>query len=442
MELQLPQYINDIIERLEACGHEAYAVGGCVRDMLLGIEPHDYDVCTSALPDETESCFADMRVILTGKKHGTVTVLSEQPVEITTYRTDGDYTDGRHPDSVTFVPDIAGDLARRDFTVNAMAFSEKRGFVDLFGGRKDLEAGTIRCVGDPSVRFSEDALRILRALRFASTYGFIIENETSRAIHDMKDSLSAVSAERIFEETTKLLLGVSAADILRGYADVLCVYIPEIKPTVGFAQQTRHHHLDVWEHTLCALDVCRRERVMRWAALLHDVGKPACFTKDQAGGHFHGHPAVSERIARDILTRLHCDGKTMRSVCSLIRNHDDYFRGGRIEMRKYISRLGEELAGLVLEFRVYDCIAQSPVTREQKLKDLEAARELYDRVIAEKDCTSLSSLDVNGDDIVDHGIEPGKRVKEALETLLDAVMSDNCPNEKQALINYLDNNFN
>ena len=442
MDIRLPQYINDVIDRLESCGYEAYAVGGCVRDMLLGITPHDYDVCTSAPPDETERVFAGMRVVPTGKKHGTVTLISDQPVEITTYRTDGEYSDGRHPDSVTFVSDIAGDLARRDFTVNAMAYSERRGLVDLYGGREDLASGIIRCVGDPVKRFSEDALRILRALRFSSTYGFDIDGDTSRAIHGMKESLSLVSVERIYEETTKLLLGKNTAKILGEYADVVGVYIPEIKPMIGFDQRTFHHHLDVWEHTLCVIGNSRPDKILRWAALFHDSAKPACFTVDERGGHFFGHPAAGAEIAKTVLTRLHSDGDTIRSVCTLIKNHDNYFSGGRVEMRKYISGMGGELARLVLEFRVYDSMAQSPETRREKLDALKRARELYDLVISEGDCTSLPSLAVNGNDLTAHGIDEGKRVKEALMYLLNAVMEDRCANAREELLEYLDANFN
>ena len=443
MKIKLPAYINTVIDTLEANGYEAYAVGGCVRDILMGRTPHDFDVCTSALPSEIKSCFDGEKVIPTGEKHGTVTLIGKEPVEITTFRTDGDYTDGRHPDSVTFIRNIEGDLARRDFTVNAMAYSEKRGLIDLYGGAEDLKNGVIRCVGEPEARFQEDALRILRALRFASVYGFSIEDETSASIHLCRELLRKVSAERINSEITKLLCGKDAAKIIRAYSDVIAVFIPEILPAIGFEQYSIHHHLDVWEHTLAVLDASENTPLMRWAALLHDIGKPVCFTTDDLGRrHFKGHPAVGEKLARDILKRLKNDNRTVDTVCDVIKHHDDYFTGGRVEMRKYISRLGKDTADLVLRFRVFDTQGQAPDTREQKFADLKRARELYDSVISDGDCTSVSDLAVNGSDLISEGIPEGIEIKNALAFLLDAVMSDKCGNDKDELISYLkgDNN--
>ena len=438
MKLELPEYINAVIDTLEENGYEAYAVGGCVRDMLMDRIPHDFDVCTSALPSEIKSCFDGEKIVPTGEKHGTVTLIGEEPIEITTFRTDGDYTDGRHPDSVTFIRSIEGDLARRDFTVNAMAYSEKRGLIDLYGGTDDLKKGVIRCVGEPGARFHEDALRILRALRFASVYGFSIEDKTSDAIHSCRELLRNISAERINSEMTKLLCGKDAAKILRHYADVISVFIPEILPAIAFEQHSVHHHLDVWEHTLAVLDASENIPLMRWISLLHDLGKPDCCVIDEHGcKHFWGHPALGEKMARDILKRLKNDNRTVDAVCNVIKHHDDYFVGGRIEMRKYIARLGKDTADLVLRFRVFDTKGQSPDTREQKLADLKRARELYDSVIRDGDCTSVSDLAVNGSDLIAAGIPEGKEIKNALSFLLDAVMSDQCRNDRDELINYV-----
>jgi len=440
MEIRLPPYINETIDRLESHGYEAFAVGGCVRDMLLGLVPHDYDICTSASPDETIECFADMRVIPTGVKHGTVTLLSERPIEITAYREDGSYTDCRHPDSVKFLKDISGDLARRDFTVNAMAYSEKRGLVDLYGGREDLQAGLIRCVGDPCKRFGEDALRIIRAMRFSATYGFEIEKETSRAAHELASTLNSVSVERIFSEFTKLICGKNAPSVLREYPDIVSVFIPEISGAIGFVQHTPHHYLDVWEHTLAVLDAARKDTVMCWAALLHDMAKPDCFTLDANGrGHFYGHPAAGALKAEKILERLHSDGKTKAAVCALIKEHDNYFKGGAPEMRVYISKMGRELADLVLEFRVYDSLAQSPEMRDEKLRELERARSLYDLVKGE--CLFVSELALNGDDLAALGVPPGKQIGEALRYLLDLVISGKCENSREPLSQEIRNKY-
>ena len=438
MKIKLPAYINSVIDTLEANGYEAYAVGGCVRDMLTGRIPHDFDVCTSALPSEIKSCFGGEKIIPTGEKHGTVTLIGKESIEITTFRTDGDYTDGRHPDSVIFIRSLEGDLARRDFTVNAMAYSEKRGLIDLYGGTEDLKKGVIRCVGEPEARFHEDALRILRALRFASVYGFSIEDKTSDAVHLCRELLRKVSAERINSEMTKLLCGKDAAKIIRDYSDVTAVFIPEILPAIGFEQYSVHHHLDVWEHTLAVLDASENTPLMRWTALLHDLGKPACCVIDEQGyGHFRGHPAIGEKMAENILKRLKNDNRTVNAVCGVIKHHDDYFVGGRIEMRKYIARMGKDTADLVLRFRVFDTQGQAPDTREQKFADLKRARELYDSVIRDGDCTSVSDLAVNGSDLIAAGIPEGIEIKNTLSFLLDAVMSDKCKNDRDELINYM-----
>ena len=321
--LTIPAGADFILRRLMENGFDAYVVGGCVRDSLLGLFPHDWDICTSARPEQMQAVFADCRVIETGLKHGTLTVLHDRiPYEVTTFRVDGGYTDHRHPDSVSFVSNVVDDLARRDFTVNAMAWNPQTGLVDAFHGQEDLRAGIIRAVGDPKTRFTEDALRILRALRFASVYGFRIDDATSQAAHDLRHTLTDVAAERIRVELAKLLCGQGAADILRAYPDVLFVLLPQLRAMHGFDQHNPHHRYDVWEHTLRALPHIPPTETLRLAILLHDSGKPDCFTLDEAGiGHMHGHAERSAEIADEVLSSLRVDNATRERVTLLVRSH-------------------------------------------------------------------------------------------------------------------------
>ena len=296
--MPLPQNIASAMLRLEQAGFACYAVGGCVRDWLLGKQPHDYDLCTAAAPEQTMQVFAGEKIIETGLKHGTVTVLLQgEPIEITTFRTEGNYSDGRRPDSVAFVSDIVQDLARRDFTVNAMAWSPVHGLCDPFGGQEDLHSGIIRCVGDPYERLSEDALRILRALRFAAVLGFSIEPDTARALHELKTQMCHVSSERVTAELLRLLSGRTAGTVLMEYADVITEILPELSPMVGFEQHNPHHKYTVWEHSVRAVEGIRPDGVLRLVMLYHDVGKPAAYSQDERGiGHFYGHPKRSYEL--------------------------------------------------------------------------------------------------------------------------------------------------
>lgn len=297
--MTIPQDALTILQRLNDAGEEAYVVGGCVRDALLGVTPKDWDICTSARPEEMQRIFSGMHVVETGLKHGTLTVvLHHTPYEVTTFRVDGAYTDHRHPDGVTFVTDVTMDLARRDFTVNAMAYHPVRGLVDAFGGREDLARRLIRCVGRPEARFEEDALRILRALRFASVYDFDIDPETASAIHALYPTMAQVAAERIRVELSKLLCGKGVGRILRDYSDVITFLLPELAPSVGFEQHTPYHRFDVWEHTVRAVEAVAPTEALRLTMLLHDSGKPACFTMDAQGvGHAYGHQKRSTELA-------------------------------------------------------------------------------------------------------------------------------------------------
>lgn len=434
--MRLPEGAAFILKRLEARGYRAYVVGGCVRDSLMGREPKDYDVCTDALPEQLRAVFSDCRVIDTGLKHGTLTVLFDHiPYEVTTFRIDGAYTDHRHPDGVTFVSDVEADLSRRDFTVNAMAWNPATGLVDAFGGQGDLDRKLIRCVGDPETRFGEDALRILRALRFASVYGFSIEEKTARAIHRLKDTLSRVAPERIRVELAKLICGPAAEDILRQYSDVLFTLTPSLAPMLGFDQRTPYHRYDVWEHTLRALSAAPATEVLRLTMLLHDSGKPAAFTLDEKGvGHAYGHPKKSEEIAREVLSWLRVDNDTLDRVLLLVANHDYPLTPDRRIILRRLNRFGEEVLRQLIEVHRADGLGKGTVAAEV-IEDW--TRNMYrslDAVLAEKPCYTLKDLAVNGSDLMRSGIPGGPRLGQCLQSLLEAVIDGKLPNEREALL--------
>ena len=321
--MQIPKEAALALHTLQSNGHLAFVVGGCVRDSLLGRTPNDWDVTTSALPEEVADCFRNFRVIETGLQHGTLTVLVDgTPIEITTFRNDGIYLDHRHPVGVTFSNTVEDDLARRDFTVNAMAYHPERGLVDLFGGREDLKNRVIRCVGDPVTRFREDGLRILRAIRFASVLGFSLDEKTKAAVRSEKSLLEFIAPERIREEFCKLLCGVNAENVIREYVDVIGQFLPELLACRGFEQNTKYHCYDVLEHTLCALSHASNDLFVRLAVLLHDIGKPLCYTEDENGGHFKGHGPVGTAMTEQILRRLRFDNRTVEIVSRLVERHD------------------------------------------------------------------------------------------------------------------------
>ena len=344
--LSVPAHVDTLLAALRTAGHEAYPVGGCVRDSLMDHAPADWDICTSAPPAETERVFTGYRLVETGMKHGTVAVLTEGGlVEITTFRTDGTYADGRHPDRVTFVPDLNEDLARRDFTVNAMALAPDGTVIDPFGGREDLRSGVIRCVGDPDTRFHEDALRILRALRFAAKLDFEIDPATGASLVENRALLDRIARERVFSELKGLLVGPGAGRVLREYGPVLFQVIPELAAEEGFDQRNPHHVHDVWTHSTMAVDAAPPEPVLRLTMLLHDVAKPPCFFTDEAGvGHFYGHGERGAEMADGILRRLRCDNDTRERVCLLIQNHDIKPPKTPKAARRLLARLGPEAA--------------------------------------------------------------------------------------------------
>ncbi len=437
--MDIPENVRAVLRTLEAAGHEAWCVGGCVRDAMLGKTPEDWDVTTSAPPQETLTVFGS-QAEPTGLKHGTVTVKTPGgPVEVTTYRIDGMYRDHRRPESVTFTRSVEEDLARRDFTVNAMAWNLRGELRDPFGGREDLRRGLLRCVGDPDRRFQEDALRILRGLRFSSALGLAIESGTAAAVLRNREGLGDIAPERIQVEFFKLLPGKQAAEVLRGYPEVFGVFWPELLAMVGFDQRNRHHCYDVWEHTLHALDAVPGDLVLRCTMLLHDVGKPDSFTLDEAGvGHFYGHPAVSRDLADGMLRRLKCGTDFRETVVRLVEWHDKDIPRTDKSIRRALRILGEEdLRRLILVKRA-DNLGQAPEFWERQ-RELDKAEKILDKLLAEDACFSLKQLAVKGGDLLALGFS-GPAVGAALEELLEKVMDGALPNERGALLAALQKN--
>ena len=434
----LSQSVSRALSMLEEAGYEAFIVGGCVRDFLMGLPPKDYDITTSALPAQTARVFAAYPVIETGIQHGTVTVVMDGvPLEITTYRTEGTYSDNRHPDSVSFTASLREDVARRDFTMNAIAYSPVRGLIDHFGGAEDIRGGIIRCVGDPDTRFREDALRMMRGIRFASALGFAIEEKTAAAIRENKERISAVSAERIRVELTKLLCGANVKNVLMDWWDVLGVVIPEILPMHGFDQRTPYHIYDVWEHTAVAVSETPPVTHLRLSALLHDIGKPPSFFTDEKGvGHFHGHPAVSEKMAEEILARLKYDNVTRRRVVTLVREHDRIIEPTETAVKRALFRLTPEVFFNLLIIKRADNLAQSPNYRD-RLATYDRIESMAQDILERNECISVATLAVNGGDLIAIGMKPGKEIGEMLSLLLEQVIRGDLANDRDELLTYV-----
>ncbi|MBR5888528.1 MAG: CCA tRNA nucleotidyltransferase [Akkermansia sp.] len=431
----IPSHALTVVERLERYGYEAYVVGGCVRDSLLGRNPKDWDVCTNALPEEVLRVFKRFHVIKTGLQHGTVTVMvDKQPVEVTTFRIDGAYTDNRHPDSVNFVSRVEEDLARRDFTINAMAYNPTRGLVDAFDGQADLKAGVIRCVGEPDARFNEDGLRILRALRFAARYNFGIETETAFSIHRNRHLLENVSVERIFTELKGILIGEGVLGMMQAFPDVFAVIIPELAPTIGFEQHNPHHCYDVWTHTAHAVQAAPADEVIRLALLLHDIAKPATFTRGEDGkGHFYGHGTKGAELARSIMRHLKSDIATLDKVVTLVREHDNTLPTTAPGMRRCIGRLGLEPLQHLLAIKQADMDAQSTHERPKKQAVLREARLLLEDVLEGTPAYSVGDLALAGRDLIAMGLKPGPAMGSILKTLLAEVQDEMLSNTREAL---------
>lgn len=435
MKINMPQAVKEIIATLQQNNFEAYAVGGCVRDSILGREPNDWDITTSASPEEVKALFR--RTIDTGIEHGTVTIMIDKVgYEVTTYRIDGKYEDGRHPTEVTFTRNLKEDLLRRDFTINAMAYNDTDGLVDIFGGLEDIERKVIRCVGDPRARFTEDALRLLRAVRFAAQLGYTIEEETREAMKEIAGNLKKISAERIQVELVKTLVSPNPFMMKDAYELGLTKYfMPEFDLAMETEQHNRHHMYTVGEHSLVATGHIRADKVLRLTMLMHDFGKPLCITTDEEGiDHYYGHPAKSEEMAEEILHRLKFDNDTIRKVCILIRHHDERIVPGLKYMRRAMARIGEEAFPELFEVQEADISAQSSYKRDTKLANLEANRKDYEEICAKSQCVSKATLAVSGKDLIACGMKPGKEIGAVLDAMLQDVIESPEHNEKEYLL--------
>lgn len=434
-KINVPKQVNTVLKALESAGFEAYIVGGCVRDSIMGKAPKDYDVTTSALPEETMDVFKDYHVIETGLKHGTVTVMvDKEPIEITTYRIDENYVDNRHPESVRFTRSLKEDMARRDFTMNALACNPSCGIADYYGGIEDIKNGIIRAVGDGNQRFEEDALRIMRALRFASETGFVIEEATAEAARSHKELLLNISAERIRVELVKLLCGKDVRRVLMEYTDILAVILPELMEMKDFDQCNAYHIYDVLEHTAVAVENTPAEPALRLAALLHDTGKPETFFQDCSGvGHFYGHNLASKRIAEDLLERLKFDNNTKEKVLLLVDKHDMQIGADEKSVKRALRKLGEENFYALIALARADNCAQNPIIAKRQ-EHFDKLMEIAGEIISAEECFSLKHLTVNGRDLIEAGVSQGPVIGEILEKLLDAVISEEIPNKKEELL--------
>lgn len=434
----LPERVNKIIGILQTHGHEAYAVGGCVRDIILGRTPGDWDITTSAMPEETKGLFD--RTFDTGIEHGTVTVLLDgEGFEVTTYRIDGRYEDSRHPKEVTFTRNLQEDLLRRDFTINAMAYNEKNGLIDIFGGMRDLKHGVIRCVGNAMERFSEDALRILRGIRFAAQLGFTIEKDTQYAMKRLAPTLQKISAERIQVELVKILVSDSPQFIRDAYElGITREFLPEFDLLMETPQETPHHMYSVGEHTIHPLCNIRADKVLRLTMLFHDMGKPALKTIDDTGqAHFKRHAIESEVITKRVLKRLKFDNETLQKVSRLVFYHDYRMPAEPREIRRAMNKIGEDLFPHYMEVRRADVLAQSMYKRDEKIKNLDDIEKKYHEIIDAGQCVGLKDLAVTGRELIDAGMKPGREIGEKLEELLEIVLDNPELNNKETLLKHL-----
>ena len=436
--MKLPGFVLACLDALEKAGYPAYVVGGCVRDACLGLQPHDYDICTAALPEQTETVFAGFPLVLAGKKHGTVGVVTEMGVvEITTFRTEGAYRDNRHPDWVKFVSSVEGDLARRDYTVNAMAYSPIRGFADPFGGRADLKNRVLRAVGDPETRFREDSLRILRGIRFAVKYGLEVDPATEAAMENQAQLMDNLARERVLDELCKLLPLVTA-DALCRFAPILAAVIPELKPMIGFDQHSPHHAYDLFTHTALVTAGVPGDLTLRWAALLHDTGKIPTFTRDETGrGHFYGHAQKSAEIADVVLRRLKAPTALREQAVLLIGQHMTKLTPDKKLLRRRVSRLGWETIESLLILQESDMGSKGTGVPEE-MEQFGQLRAILEEIRAEDACLTVKDLAVNGNDLLSLGYQ-GKAVGEMLNALLEQVLDEALPNERDALLEYAKN---
>ena len=438
----IPHTVLSCIDALEDAGFAAFLVGGCVRDAYLGLSPHDFDLCTSALPEQTEAVFAGRKLVLAGKKHGTIGVVTDSGVvEITTFRTEGGYTDSRHPQWVKFVPRIEDDLARRDFTVNAMAYSPTRGFADPFGGRQDLDNHLLRAVGDPKTRFEEDALRILRGVRFAAKFDLLPEENTKAAMLSLAPALEKIARERVFEELCRLVM-LTDANMLCRLAPIITRAVPQLAPMVGFDQHSPHHSYDVFTHTAWVLQRVDDDLALKLAALFHDCAKPSTFTMDTLGrGHFNNHAKLGAKMADQILLELKAPTALREEVVWLAENHMNYFQPSRKSIRRMLSRHGKEPLFKLLSLHRADLMGKDAEDISEGLNRLALIREMICQIEEEEGRFTLRNLAVNGQDLLQAGLAPGPVMGRILANLLELVLSEQLPNEKESILAYARENL-
>lgn len=437
MIIKLPEDVKKVINRIEAAGFEAFAVGGCIRDSILGRNPNDWDITTSAKPEQIKAIFS--HTIDTGIEHGTVTVMiNHVGYEVTTYRIDGEYEDSRHPKSVTFTADLVEDLRRRDFTINAMAYNENRGLVDAFDGIKDLDNKVIRAVGDAKERFTEDALRMMRAVRFSAQLGYEIEEDTKKAILELAPTLRNISAERIQVELVKLVTSNHPEKMWDLYeTGITAIIMPEFDEAMKCEQHNPHHMYTVGDHIVHSMMAIDADKDLRLAMMIHDLGKPACKTTDEDGvDHFHGHQVVSEKMSKDILRRLKFDNDTIRMVSRLVLHHDYRIEEGRKYVRRAINKIGEDAFPRLLLVQQADLDAQSDYKRDEKQAKLDTTKRLYQEVLNHHECTTLKDLAISGADLIAWGMKPGKELGAVLAQMLTEVIEDPSFNEKERLHEY------
>ena len=427
----LPDEINYVLDKLYESGFEAYLVGGAVRDMLMQKPAHDYDVTTSANPDETKRVFSSHRVVETGIKHGTVTVIvNGTPVEITSFRRESAYSDGRHPDAVSFSKDVEDDLCRRDLTVNAIAYSKQKGCVDLFGGISDIENRIIRCVGSPEERFAEDHLRLLRAMRFSSVLGFAVEEKTKEAVHENRKFILTVSSERVFSELCKLLCGINAKEVLHEYSDVIFLLIPELAVQKGCEREYGDGKYDLYEHTVNCISYTEPLLHLRLAALLHDTVKPSGAIETDT-------LRIRDTVAANVLSRLRCSAALADTVCRIIKYCDEQINGDdKVSVKRFASKVGIKTAKDVIKLKRADILAQDP-RYYSRLSDLNAAYDVICEAEENGVALNVRDLAVNGRDIISLGVKSGPAVGELLRYALDGVISDNVGNEREPLLEYV-----
>lgn len=435
------------IDLIKSNGFEAFLIGGSVRDYIMGLPIGDIDITTNATPQQVKKVFEDFRVIETGIKHGTVTVLIDnEPLEITTYRSETTYSDNRHPDCVTFSQSLSDDVIRRDFTMNAIAFDFENGFCDLVGGTNDIKNQTIRCIGNAETRFREDALRILRALRFSSVLGFSVEETTKIAIHKCKDLLKNISAERIREEFTKLICGKNAYNVLQEFSDVISVFIPEIKKCVNFKQENRHHCYDVYTHTLKAVEKSRPDEIIRLSLFFHDIGKPIVAHFDEKGEqHYYGHPKKSAELTEEVMKRLRFDNETKNKVVTLVALHDtpimvnDNIYPDRKRLKKIMSKIGKDLIYDLIHIKYCDNSAQkSEYFRGEDFYN--KTYSMIDEIISQKECFSVKDLKINGDNLIAMGYK-GKEIGKILNDVLECVINEKLENDYEEICSYVSSKY-